>query len=51
MYKSKTLKIIAVQRFFRFAEPMFLLLDVCNNDSYVIRAMLWRKSLLLKTKA
>ena len=24
-----------------FSEAMFLLLDVCNNDSYVIRAVAW----------
>ena len=24
-----------------FSEEMFLLLDVCNNDSYVIRDMAW----------
>lgn len=29
-----------VQEMF-FSEAMFLLLDVCNNDSYVIRAVAW----------
>ena len=33
-----------------FSEAVFLLLDVCNNDSYVLSGMAWRKSSLLKTR-
>ena len=29
------------ERFLFFSEALFLLLDVCNNDSYVIRGMAW----------
>ncbi len=30
---------VKVKMFFRFVEPVFLLFDVCNNDSYVISGM------------
>jgi hypothetical protein len=45
LHQSKNLalraeKPIMVEKMF-FSEAMFLLLDVCNNDSYVIRAVAW----------
>ena len=38
--KTKTFLWFNGQEMF-FSEAMFLLLDVCNNDSYVIRGMAW----------
>ena len=42
--------VMVEQRFFRLAKPMFLLFDVCNNDSYVMSG-LRLKSSFLKIKA
>ena len=39
LQQSKNLALRAEKHFFSVA--LFLLLDVCNNDSYVIRGMAW----------
>ena len=37
--------------YFRLEKPLFLLFDVCNNDSYVIMAMASAEECTLKAKA
>ena len=43
MFKKKIIGVIVIKVYMslRLEKPMFLLLDVCNNDSYVIRAVAW----------
>ena len=45
------LSLITAYNDFLARRAVFLLWDVSNNDSYVIRAMAWRKNSFLKTMA